>query len=234
VQDSISMSLVSSITNSTMDTVRRKTLLYRSRVEYADFCVEQLSYLWMTISSDDLSRTRLPTMKELTRWSTFGEARKGCGGTFFVIEVTRIQNASEMDLTPFVPEWYVRDEGMMRKDLCAQGEVRTETAEQMRSLADMGGVIESACNLAKPRCSKQHIRVTKRLSRRLPHILLDEKTKQTRIGLGLCLAQQIISYHKGQLDIESERGKVIGFEKLNFLTDPTEIIKAIPVEVLVS
>jgi len=34
--------------------------------------------------------------------------------------------------------------------------------------------------------------------------------------------------------VKDRRGKVIGFEKLNFLMHPKEVIKTIPVEVLVS
>ncbi|MCX5698444.1 MAG: hypothetical protein NTX01_01955, partial [Candidatus Omnitrophica bacterium] len=34
--------------------------------------------------------------------------------------------------------------------------------------------------------------------------------------------------------VKDKRGKVIGFEKLNFFLHPKEIIKTIPVEVLVS
>lgn len=34
--------------------------------------------------------------------------------------------------------------------------------------------------------------------------------------------------------VKDRKGKVIGFEKLNFLLHPKEIIKTIPVEVLVS
>jgi len=131
-------------------------------------------------------------------------------------------------------------------------------------LAHIGEVIDSACNLVKTRCSKQRVRLTKRLSRRLQRVVLDEKrleaaflnfilnaldampdggrmvvtahpdfrddevvisfsdtgsgipqenlnrifnpfftTKEDGIGLGLCLAQQIISSHKGKLNIES-------------------------------
>ena len=134
-------------------------------------------------------------------------------------------------------------------------------------LANMASIIEGACNLVKTRCSKQRVRLTRRLSRRLSQIPLDEKrleeaflnfilnaldampdggrmviaahpdsrnnevivsfsdtgdgipqenlskifnpfftTKKDGIGLGLCLAQQIISYHKGKLGIKSEVG----------------------------
>lgn len=34
--------------------------------------------------------------------------------------------------------------------------------------------------------------------------------------------------------VKDKKGKVIGFEKLNFLMHPKEVIKTIPVEVLVS
>ena len=34
--------------------------------------------------------------------------------------------------------------------------------------------------------------------------------------------------------VKDKKGKVIGFEKLNFLLHPKEVIKTIPVEVLVS
>jgi PAS domain S-box-containing protein len=134
-------------------------------------------------------------------------------------------------------------------------------------LARINEVIDSACNLVKTRCLKKRVRLTKRLSRRLPEILLDEKrleevflnfilnaldampdggrmvitsypdsqnneivvtfsdtgegippenldkilnpfftTKENGIGLGLCLAQQVITYHKGKLYIESKSG----------------------------
>lgn len=34
--------------------------------------------------------------------------------------------------------------------------------------------------------------------------------------------------------VKDKKGKVIGFEKLNFLLHPKEVIKTIPIEVLVS
>jgi uncharacterized protein YuzE len=34
--------------------------------------------------------------------------------------------------------------------------------------------------------------------------------------------------------VKDKKGKVIGFEKLNFLMHPKEVVKTIPVEVLVS
>ena len=42
-------------------------------------------------------------------------------------------------------------------------------------LGNIGEVIGSACNLVKTRCSKDRVRLTKRISKRLPKILLDEK-----------------------------------------------------------
>lgn len=135
-------------------------------------------------------------------------------------------------------------------------------------MGHIGDVIDRACSLVKTRCLKQHIRLIKRWSRRLPKILLDEKhlkeaflnfilnaldampdrgrltitayadssrnetvvsfldvgdgipqknldkifdpfftTKKDGIGLGLTLTQQVINYHKGKIEIESEAGK---------------------------
>lgn len=135
-------------------------------------------------------------------------------------------------------------------------------------LNHIGEVIDSACNLVKTRCSKQRVRLTRRWSRRLPQILLDEKrleesflnfilnaldampdggrfaitaysdssnnevvvsfsdtgcgispenlnkifnpfftTKESGVGLGLCLAQQVIGYHKGTINIASKVGE---------------------------
>jgi PAS domain S-box-containing protein len=132
----------------------------------------------------------------------------------------------------------------------------------------IGGVINSACNLVKARCAKQRVRLKRKWSRRIPHILLDEKqleqaflnfilnaldampsggrlminanldfqtkdiivsfldtgcginpenlnklftpffsTKEEGVGLGLYLAYQIISYHKGRINIESKLGQ---------------------------
>jgi signal transduction histidine kinase len=42
-------------------------------------------------------------------------------------------------------------------------------------ISSIRGVIESACNLIKSRCAKQCVRLAKRISRRLPSILLDKK-----------------------------------------------------------
>ena len=132
-------------------------------------------------------------------------------------------------------------------------------------LAHIGEVIESACNLVKTRCSKQRVRITKRIGRRIPLLPLDEKrleeaflnfilnaldamsnggrltitaypdyqnkevvisfsdtgcgisqetlnkifnpfftTKTNGVGLGLCLAQQVIGYHNGKLNLKSK------------------------------
>ena len=129
-------------------------------------------------------------------------------------------------------------------------------------------VILSACSLIRPKCSKQGVRLTQRISRRLPSILLDEKrleevflnfilnaldampeggrlaitaypnsennevvinfldtgcgissensnrlfqpfftTKNDGVGLGLYLARQVISHHKGKIGIESKVGQ---------------------------
>ncbi len=126
-------------------------------------------------------------------------------------------------------------------------------------------VIGRVCDLVKTRCEKQHILLHKKISRRLPPILMDEErmgkaflnfvlnaldampkggkltinaypyfdknkviitiqdtgkgipqedfdnifhpfftTKRTGIGLGLCLADQVISSHKGRLSITSK------------------------------
>ena len=141
----------------------------------------------------------------------------------------------------------------------------SEISYKRGSVAD---VIDRACNLVKTRCSKQRVRLTKRFSRRLPPILLDEKlleeaflnfilnaldvmpekgrlaitaypdsdnnevlinfsdtgegippetlnrifdpfytTKEKGVGLGLTLAQQVINYHKGKIDIKSKVGE---------------------------
>jgi len=133
---------------------------------------------------------------------------------------------------------------------------------------NIGKVITDACNLVKVRCARQHVRLTRRYSRRLPLILLDEKrleeaflnfilnaldampnggrlvinanadfqnsevaisfldtgegitsenlnklftpffsTKDNGVGLGLCLAHQVVSYHKGRINIESKVGQ---------------------------
>lgn len=129
-------------------------------------------------------------------------------------------------------------------------------------------VINRVCNLVKTRCEKQHILLHKKISRRLPPILMDEErmekavlnfvlnaldampksgklttnayphfdenkviitiqdtgkgipqedfdkifhpfftTKRTGIGLGLCLADQVISSHKGKLSVDSRVGE---------------------------
>ena len=128
--------------------------------------------------------------------------------------------------------------------------------------------INRVCDLVKTRCEKQHILLHKKVSRRLPPILMDEErmdkallnfvlnaldampkggkltinaypyfdknkviitvqdtgkgipeedfenifhpfftTKRTGIGLGLCLADQVISSHKGGLSIASKTGE---------------------------
>ena len=133
---------------------------------------------------------------------------------------------------------------------------------------DIGDLISSVCDLVKTRCDKQHILLHKKISRRLPHILMDKEriekallnfiinaveampkggklainayphfekgqviisildtgkgipqedfdnilhpfftTKRTGIGLGLCLADQVISSHKGMLSINSKVGE---------------------------
>ncbi|MEW5767360.1 MAG: ATP-binding protein [bacterium] len=151
-------------------------------------------------------------------------------------------------------------------------------AEISFKLADVGEVIASACHLVKTRCSQQGVRLTRRYSRRLPLILLDEKrleeaflnfilnaldampnggrltittysdsqnnevgvrfsdtgqgipeenlneiftpfftTKEEGIGLGLCLAHQIVTYHKGKINIESKVGQ------------GTEVIVSLPI-----
>jgi len=135
-------------------------------------------------------------------------------------------------------------------------------------VGNIGKVITDACNLVKVRCARQHVRLTRRYSRRLPLILLDEKrleeaflnfilnaldampnggrlvinvnadfqnnevvisfldtgegitsenlnklftpffsTKENGVGLGLCLAHQVVSYHKGRINIESKVGQ---------------------------
>lgn len=133
---------------------------------------------------------------------------------------------------------------------------------------DISDLISSVCDLVKTRCEKQHILLHKKVSRRLPHILMDKEriekallnfilnaveampkggkiainayphfdkdqviisildtgkgipqedfdnifhpfftTKRTGIGLGLCLADQVISSHKGRLSINSIVGE---------------------------
>lgn len=133
---------------------------------------------------------------------------------------------------------------------------------------DIGDLINNVCDLIKTRCEKQHILIYKKISRRLPNILMDKErmekallnfilnaveampksgklavnaypyfekgqviisildtgkgipqedldkifhpfftTKRTGIGLGLCLADQVISSHKGRLYINSTTGK---------------------------
>jgi PAS domain S-box-containing protein len=133
---------------------------------------------------------------------------------------------------------------------------------------DISDLIKSVCNLVKTRCEKQHIHLHTKVSRRLPHILMDKEriekallnfilnaveampkggklavnayphfdkgqvtisildtgkgipqenfdkifhpfftTKRTGIGLGLCLADQVISSHKGRLSINSTVGE---------------------------
>ncbi|MBU1614111.1 PAS domain-containing sensor histidine kinase, partial [bacterium] len=135
-------------------------------------------------------------------------------------------------------------------------------------LGHISEVISSACNLVKARCSRQRVRLTRRCSRQLPQVLLDEKqleaaflnfilnaleampnggrltitaypdsqnnevevrfsdtgegiseeklneiftpfftTKEEGVGLGLCLAHQVISYHKGKINIKSKVGQ---------------------------
>ncbi|MDP3732591.1 MAG: PAS domain-containing protein, partial [Candidatus Omnitrophota bacterium] len=41
--------------------------------------------------------------------------------------------------------------------------------------ANLASIIDSACNLVKARCAKQHVRLVKRISRRAPQILMDKK-----------------------------------------------------------
>jgi len=129
---------------------------------------------------------------------------------------------------------------------------------------DIGKVITAACNLIKVKCLSQRVRMIRRLPKRLPRILLDQRrlieafsniilnaldampdggrltieagadfldneivisildtgagisqenlnkifepfftTKPDGIGLGLCLARQVINDHKGRIEIES-------------------------------
>ncbi len=129
-------------------------------------------------------------------------------------------------------------------------------------------VVNKVCDLVKTRCEKQHVLLHKKISRRLPPILMDEErmekallnfvlnaldampkggklainaypyfnkhevvisildtgkgiapehmdkifhpfftTKRTGIGLGLCLADQVITSHKGRLSFRSELGE---------------------------
>jgi PAS domain S-box-containing protein len=129
-------------------------------------------------------------------------------------------------------------------------------------------LINRVCDLVKTRCEKQHVLLYKKVSRRLPPILMDEErmekaflnfvlnaldampkggkltinaypyfdgnkvtitiqdtgkgipeedfdkifhpfftTKRTGIGLGLCLADQVISSHKGKLSVASKAGE---------------------------
>ncbi|MBA4418310.1 MAG: hypothetical protein C0392_10435 [Syntrophus sp. (in: bacteria)] len=133
---------------------------------------------------------------------------------------------------------------------------------------DTNDVINKVCDLVKTRFEKQHILLHKKVSRRLPPILMDEErmekaflnfvlnaldampkggkltinaypyfdknkviitiqdtgkgipqedldnifhpfftTKRTGIGLGLCLADQVISSHKGRLSVASKTGE---------------------------
>ena len=135
-------------------------------------------------------------------------------------------------------------------------------------LGRIGEVIDSSCNLVKVRCVRQHVRLNRKWSRRIPQIPLDERqleqaflnfilnaldampnggrlvinahvdfqtneivvsfldtgcgispeslnklftpffsTKEEGVGLGLCLAHQVISYHKGKINIESKIGQ---------------------------
>jgi signal transduction histidine kinase len=132
-------------------------------------------------------------------------------------------------------------------------------------MGDIGKVITAACNLIKVKCLSQRVRMIRRLPKRLPQILLDERrlveafsniilnaldampdggrltimayidfqdndivisildtgkgipqeylnkifepfftTKPDGIGLGLCLARQVINDHKGKIEIESK------------------------------
>lgn len=132
-------------------------------------------------------------------------------------------------------------------------------------MGDISEVIKSTCNLFKAKCLKQRVRLTRRLPRGLPQILLDEgrlieafsniilnaldsmpeggrltitsyvdfqnndiavsfldtgkgvsqedlnkifnpffTTKRNGIGLGLCLALQVVNDHKGKINIESK------------------------------
>lgn len=132
-------------------------------------------------------------------------------------------------------------------------------------MGDISEVIKSTCNLFRAKCLKQKVRLTRRLPRGIPQILLDEgrlieafsniifnaldampgggrvtitsyvdfqnnvtvvsfldtgigisqddlnkifnpffTTKKDGIGLGLCLALQVINDHKGKINIESK------------------------------
>ena len=133
---------------------------------------------------------------------------------------------------------------------------------------DISDLINNVCDLVKTRCEKQRVLLHKKVSRRLPHILMDKEriekallnfilnaveampkggklaisayphfekgqviisildtgkgipqedfdnifhpfftTKRTGIGLGLCLADQVINSHKGRLSINSTVGE---------------------------
>jgi PAS domain S-box-containing protein len=146
-------------------------------------------------------------------------------------------------------------------DLAKPSEVSLESG-------NINDVINSVCDLVKTRCEKQHILLHKKISRRLPPILMDRErigkallnfvvnaidampgggklaisayphfdkseiiinildtghgipredlenifhpfftTKRTGIGLGLCLADQVINSHKGRLSIDSKVGE---------------------------
>lgn len=137
--------------------------------------------------------------------------------------------------------------------------------ETFFKIGDIGEVIKNTCNLFKAKCLKQHVRLTRRLPRSLPQILLDKgrvieafsniilnaleamldggkltitaycdfknnevvvsfldtgkgicqenmnkiftpffTTKKNGMGLGLCLAHQVINDHKGKIKIESK------------------------------
>lgn len=66
-------------------------------------------------------------------------------------------------------------------------------------LAYVAEVLDRACNLIKTRCLKQHVRLTKRFSRRLPQIPLDEKH----------LEEAFLNFIINALDAMSSSGRMV-------------------------
>jgi PAS domain S-box-containing protein len=101
------------------------------------------------------------------------------------------------------------------------------------NMADIGEVIKNTCNLFKAKCLKQHVRLTRRLPRNLPQILLDEGTLMDAFSNFILNALEAMP-DGGKLTITAycdfqnnevvvsflDTGKGIPHEKLNKIFDP--------------
>ena len=73
----------------------------------------------------------------------------------------------------------------------------------------IGEVINSACNLVKARCAKQRVRLKRKWSRRIPHILLDEKQ----------LEEAFLNFILNALDAMPSGGSLMINANLDFQTN---------------